>query len=145
MLNASTPGPQAQAAGLGGSDLAHAPPTHVALLERSRAIEIAALGDDRAATHRQLGRLRDELREHIRCERDAVEALPLFTRRVVSESQRNLLRYVDLVLESSVDHGSCDCLQCTISIVHLLVRQARLESNIQAEAARRAAPRRPTR
>lgn len=144
MLDASTPG-RTQTPGLHGSGLAHDPPTHIALLERSRTIEIAALDEDRAEMHCELGRLRDELREHIRCERDAVQTLPTFTRRVVSGSQRNLLRYVDLVLESSADDRSCDCLQKAVSIVHLLVRQARLEANIEAEAARRADPRRPTR
>lgn len=116
------------------SSLAHDPPTHAALLERSRALEIAVIGRDRGAVHLELCRLRAEMCEHIRHEHDAVEALPPFKRKVVSGGQRDLLEQIDQLLESSAGGDPIPWLRSTVSIVHRLVRQARLEANIDAEA-----------
>jgi hypothetical protein len=69
----------------------------------------------------------------------------MFTRTVVSGGQRDLLDRIDQLLESSAGIDANAWFRRTVSIVHDLLGQARLEANIEAETARRAEQRGPAR
>lgn len=105
--------------------------SHLDLLRRATALELAATRGDVDAVHTELCALRNALVEHVLQEESVTEQLSPVLKDMVHRGQRRLLRSIDELLGHAHAHGDeCRCVARAIRIRETIFRQATLENRI---------------
>lgn len=112
--------------------------SHLDLLAAARQIDQAALAHDVDGVHRGLCELRNLLGRHVQLESSCFDDLPPAAAEAIRNGQRKLLEVVDeLLVRSERDEGSCRCLDRSMHLKALLLRQAQVELRLERDVTRR--------
>lgn len=105
--------------------------SHLDLLRRGIALELAATSGDLDAVHTELCALRNALVAHVHQEEPATDQLSPLLKEVVHRGQRRILRSIDDLLGHAHAHSDeCRCVARSIRVREAIARQATLENRI---------------